>query len=385
VILSRVAQLEGQRAAQIAEARTAYREAREAANGAQIAAQLEVGEANDEARAEVANQVRKYGGGLAYFTVLCLTVFVLSVSLKEIHQAGAGMVEQIEPDAYTFEAGPLAALSAAVTGRINRRVYGIVHAIEKTTREAPEPVAPPTVWSRDRQGIPHRTTGEGVPRRAADHRRKWIPFSVNRAKVATSPAAPTGTPTPSTGTPADAAALEDEILTYVGAMINLESENFHAPANQMRLKGRDVIAAYLGPKATGDAVNELELAVVDFLNNAGPNPFAQHHERRAIGFNSAGKTCAIDEKRKAKTAINTPKSSAGKIAVTNGVVSAPKSDAGNMAARPCDYCGKTYTPKTWNQRFCSSKGDGNCKTEYHAAQHGGKRFNPGKYHGKNGK
>ncbi len=57
-------------------------------------------------------------------------------------------------------------------------------------------------------------------------------------------------------------------------------------------------------------------------------------------------------------------------------------DKPNLAPgeRACLHCQKTYTPKTWNQKFCSNKGNDNCKDAYHAAQHGGTLFNPALHH-----
>lgn len=121
--------------------------------------------ANAEAVATVAGKVNNYGGGLAYFTILCLVVFLLSVCLKELHLAGAGIVESVEPDAFTFEAGKIPALLAAITGRVNRWYYGIIHRIERGTREAPEPVAAPKLWQRERSNLHAVTSREGVRRK----------------------------------------------------------------------------------------------------------------------------------------------------------------------------------------------------------------------------
>lgn len=46
----------------------------------------------------------------------------------------------------------------------------------------------------------------------------------------------------------------------------------------------------------------------------------------------------------------------------------------------CLQCGKTFKYKVNWQKFCSNKGEGNCKDTYHAAQHDGRSFAPGLYH-----
>ncbi|TXF90449.1 hypothetical protein FUA23_06575 [Neolewinella aurantiaca] len=143
---------------------------------------------NDRARAATAARVANYGGGLAYFTLFCLSVFILSVIIQELHRAGAGIEEQIEPGAFDFEAGPFAAFAVAVSGRFNRFIYGLIHRIEQRTTDAPEPVAAPTVWSRDAatlrtnktQGIRRKikpTNGRKAPAASAEPGRRQIGFA----------------------------------------------------------------------------------------------------------------------------------------------------------------------------------------------------------------
>jgi hypothetical protein len=123
-----------------------------------------VAASNDRARDEVAARVANYGGGLAYFTLFCMSVFILSVIIQELHRAGAGIEEQVEPGAFDFEAGPFAAFTVAVSARFNRFLYGLIHRIELRTTDAPEPVAAPTVWSRDAAALRANKT-QGVQRK----------------------------------------------------------------------------------------------------------------------------------------------------------------------------------------------------------------------------
>ncbi|MEL6802255.1 MAG: hypothetical protein AAFO91_00550 [Bacteroidota bacterium] len=70
---------------------------------------------------------------------------------------------------------------------------------------------------------------------------------------------------------------------------------------------------------------------------------------------------------------------------TNGAVSSSnghtKTQTIDSSLKDCDECGSTYRSKSWNQRFCSIQ----CKQNYHAKKHGGVKFKPGRYHGKNSK
>ena len=112
-----------------------------------------VDQANQTAAAEQAAKVNGYGGGLAYFTLFCLAVFIVAVAIKELHRAGAGIDERVEPGAFDFEAGPVTALLTALRGRFNQIAYGLIHRIEQSTQEAPAPVLAPTVWGRKGDGL----------------------------------------------------------------------------------------------------------------------------------------------------------------------------------------------------------------------------------------
>ena len=124
----------------------------------------QISQSNEQAKAEVAARVANYGGGLAYFTLFCLSVFIVAVIIQELHRAGAGIEEQAEPGAFDFEAGPVAALTAAIGDRLSRFVYGLIHSIERGTTEAPEPITAPLVWSRNGNALREART-QGVERK----------------------------------------------------------------------------------------------------------------------------------------------------------------------------------------------------------------------------
>jgi hypothetical protein len=162
-------QIEGvkaERARRVAKLRTERAQALARIDEHHAVALEELEKENDTAQATAAALVDDYGNGLAYFTLFGLLVLVLSVIIVELHHAGSGMSENVEPGAYDFEAGPLVALVSAVGGWIDRKVYGLIHQIERGTTDAPEPVAAPTVWKREREGIPHAVTRRGAVRKA---------------------------------------------------------------------------------------------------------------------------------------------------------------------------------------------------------------------------
>jgi hypothetical protein len=145
----KVSELKTERANALAALQTSHRVKLETIDQDHRQSREQISQGNEQARTEVAARVANYGGGLAYFTLFCLTVFIVAVIIQELHRAGAGVEEQAEPGAFDFEAGPVAAFTAAIGGRFNRFLYGLIHRIEQRTTEAPEPVAAPTVWSRD--------------------------------------------------------------------------------------------------------------------------------------------------------------------------------------------------------------------------------------------
>jgi hypothetical protein len=161
---AQLATLATEREAKLAEVRSRYRGQLDGITAGRNDSRHQVATANAAALQDHQDKVGAYGGGLAWFTVVCLVILVVSVVLKELHQAGAGIVEQVEPDAFTFEAGPVAALVSAIGGRFTRFAFGVVHHIERGTPEAPEPVAAPILWQREDQLKVAKAAG-GVKRR----------------------------------------------------------------------------------------------------------------------------------------------------------------------------------------------------------------------------
>jgi len=180
--IRKVSKLKTERANALAALQTAYRGKLETIEQDHRQSREQIHQGNEQARAEVAARIANYGGGLAYFTLFCLSVFIVSVIIQELHRAGAGVEEQAEPGAFDFETGPVAALIAAIGGRLNRFAYGIVHRIEQRTTEAPEPVAAPTVWSRDGNAL-RATKTQGVERKIKPAKgRKAVTAKVEQAR-----------------------------------------------------------------------------------------------------------------------------------------------------------------------------------------------------------
>lgn len=228
--------------AELATMREGYRAQLASITSARDSTRHQTVAANAAALADHQQQVGQYGGGLAWFTVVCLVVLVVSVVVRELHLAGAGIVEQVEPNAYTFEAAALPALLGAIGNRVARWSHGVVHRIEQGTPEAPPPVAAPTIHQR-REGLTLANV-DAVPRRlkpvrvlkpernvkapAAEARRTVVGFRRN-ATAAPSEGIEDGTSTPS-ATDALTQCVKDATPTTPSeALSNASSEATEAP------------------------------------------------------------------------------------------------------------------------------------------------------------
>lgn len=326
-----LAALRSEQALALAEARDRYRSKGEGIDRQLAAEREQISTDNRATEAELAAKVSGYGGGLAYFTLFCLTVFVVAVVIKELHHAGAGIAEEVEPGAYDFEARPVAAFATAVRGRLDRALYGAIHRMEIRTPQAPVPVAAPLLWGRESDTFSIRAT-HGQPRPLAP--------------------LPVGGPATETraGTEAEVT-LSATAVNLLSTAIELDSDNQPEAAAALRLKADHVLSQYLGPKGTAEAIADLRDRCVDHLNGTAPNPFAHLHERRPIGFNQP---LATDPNESRITTV------------VSEVVEVDKH------SKPCGHCSTPFLPKNYRHTYCCTE----CRIEAHAARHGGQRYDP---------
>lgn len=99
-----------------------------------------------EAEAKRAQQVKVWGGSVAWFTVVCLAVLLLSIALQEVHAHGAQVQEEAIPTEFYFRESPTAAFINAVSERFHVWAFSVIKRIEDGTPEPPEPPKPPTVY-----------------------------------------------------------------------------------------------------------------------------------------------------------------------------------------------------------------------------------------------
>ena len=184
-----LAKLSTSREAELATLRAKYRGRLEGIAEGRDATRHQVATSNVSAAKDHQAKIGAYGGSLAWFTILCLIVLIVSVTVEELHRAGAGIEERSEPDAYTFEGSALTAFRRSVSERFQRWLFGIVHHIERGTPEAPEPVAAAVIWQRanvlnvatSRKGIVRKLKPlkplEGVENTPAEPERRQVGFT----------------------------------------------------------------------------------------------------------------------------------------------------------------------------------------------------------------
>lgn len=266
-----------------------------------------VEEVNSAAIRQTRSKVDRYGGGLAWFTVVCLTVFLLSVALNEVHSKGSEISEAIQPTQYDFAPGIIAEAGEAITERINFVLRSWIRGFATATPAPPLPLTPSPLYD---------TRNVQQPRFAIH----YDPDSGGAKQIFLN------TPI---NTPSFPGKLEVEALGYFNAAGQLRENGLDEAARQMELKGVDVIRLYLGTGATPAAVEELRVAIMEHLRGNGSNPF-EHLHRRPIGFNRNIET-------------TTP--------------AQPYADSSlaeiQTHFRICQHCSKPFDKKHWAAKYCS--------------------------------
>lgn len=260
--------------------------------------------ANTAAKLQTRSKIDRYGGGLAWFTVVCLVVFLLSVALNEVHAKGAEITEAVQPTQYDFAPGIIEEAGEAVTERLNYVLRSWIRGFAAATPAPPLPLTPAPLYD---------TRHIEQPRFSI----QYDPGSGGAKQIfLNAPLEPSSIP----------GKLEVEALGYFNAAGQLRANGLEEAARQMELKGVDVIRLYLGPGATPAAIEELRGAIVAHLKGEAPNPF-EHLHRRPIGFNRNPITATPAQPNPGQPSF--------------------------AEARHCLYCGQPFDKKHWAAKYCS--------------------------------
>ena len=101
---------------------------------------------NTQAEAHTAQQVERYGGGLAYFTLIAMGVLLLSIAIDEIHKKGSGIEEAALPNQYYFSQSIYGELMAMLSDKVNYHFRAFIRRKAASTPQAPAPEAAPELW-----------------------------------------------------------------------------------------------------------------------------------------------------------------------------------------------------------------------------------------------
>lgn len=93
------------------------------------------------ATTERGQTVNAYGGGLAYFTIICLFIFLASVILDRIHRKGSGIAETVELSQYDINPPAIVEAYQAMRERVQTTIRAKIAAFEERTPAAPLPTS----------------------------------------------------------------------------------------------------------------------------------------------------------------------------------------------------------------------------------------------------
>ncbi|MFZ2901202.1 MAG: hypothetical protein WA004_21405 [Saprospiraceae bacterium] len=156
-------------------------EAREEALGLAVTTwqreRAEVEAGNRAATDETAGKVQKYGGGLAWFTVIALTVFVLAVSIEEIHRKGSEIEEIAQPNQYHFSESVFAEFWGMLSERWNYLARTWIRKQAAKTPPPPQPEPAPELWEVERPKMNRKkATTQGQPDEQPEEESQYFHF-----------------------------------------------------------------------------------------------------------------------------------------------------------------------------------------------------------------
>lgn len=104
------------------------------------AALADIKDTNKKAKDDRATTVANYGGGLGWFTIVCLFLFVASVVLDRIHKKGSGIEEKVQLSQYDISPSAWSEFVFALNERVGYNLRSWIFDFAAATPPPPLPV-----------------------------------------------------------------------------------------------------------------------------------------------------------------------------------------------------------------------------------------------------
>lgn len=116
---------------------------------------------NTEAEAHASQQVKRYGSGLAWFTVIAMLILIFSVTIDEIVKKGSGIEEVPIPSQYDFAQGVLAEFWEVLSDKIQWHLRELTRRLAANTPHAHDPQPIAELWDAPARGIRRKALHSG--------------------------------------------------------------------------------------------------------------------------------------------------------------------------------------------------------------------------------
>lgn len=316
-----IAQLEAAQAKDLKMLVTTNRTALEGIENLYLLESNAIKNSNTTAIDKAAGTTSYYGKGLAWFTIICLCVFIFSVILEQIHKKGSGIEQVALPNQYYFSQPIVTDFVNMLSDKFNYKLRTRIQKWATNTPAPPLPTAPPQLYDlaeAKQQRLIFKVANEEEQHYLLNNELPELDAQkatiIQKEEIAANP---------------KLKELEPIILQYLKAYLELNKSNLSEEAQQVELKAEQVIKAYLGEQATVESITTLKTAIIDFIEGNAPNPF-DHHHRKPIGFNTKNK----DKENPVRKSYN---------------------DTPSPKQRTCVHCSKNYEYRHHKQKYCTNE------------------------------
>ncbi len=237
---------------------------------------------NNNVIAKAESKKERYGNGLGIISIIAIIIFCISVVLQQIYFKGSGIKTEAKPNDYFFRQSIISDFTNMVGEKIQYKLRSRIQTMANSTPAPPLPIAPPTLYDLSK-AEQQRIQFEMAKK---NNEKIFLQFRVPGSSSETNQDADS---IPNQSLKKNENEMEERIMKYTKAYLELKNCNLDEQAKEMELKADDVIKAYLGIDASSENVNQLKEQIIGFFKGENENPF-HTKERRQIGFNKNAKT-----------------------------------------------------------------------------------------------